>query len=175
MLKLFLIFLLLVGHCFGQTGGTEIDLLSSRITIPDTENGTWDLWRVAHADLDGDGVTERVEILARIEQVEKSESIRYRDFAWDDSHSWVARVIEVDGDTTWIYNRVLQMSKLEGYISSDNPPKIILTEIGRGTIGVYEVNYLGPDNLKTHLVIRSLFEGELRLRDRKNSDYWPKK
>jgi len=170
-----LVLLLVCAQLFSQNSVDYSRLVSPRYPLPKTDTPHWQYWKVAHADFDGDGENERVEILAKVEQFQTKGSLGDEDFAWDDSHMWAVRIIEQGGDTTWVYHNILQMSKLDVYISTSNPPSFYLVQSGRATISVYEVFYKGPNNLEIEERARSKFESGARLMMRKNADYWPKK
>ena len=170
----FMILMLACLQIFPQNSGESSRLVSSRYPLPNTETDYWQYLKVAHADIDGDGEIERVEILAKIEQFRTKGSLDDKDFAWDDSHMWAVRIIEKSGDTTLVYHNMLHMSKLDGYVSKTDPPSFYLAQSGRGTLTVYEIFYKGPNKVRVEDRVNSKFESGTRLISRKYSDFWPK-
>ena len=171
----FMILMLACLQIIPQDSAGSSRLVSTRYPLPNTETDDWQYLKVAHADFDGDSEIERVEILAKIEQFRTKGSLDDKDFAWDDSHMWAVRIIEKGGDTTLVYHNMLQMSKLDGYVSKTDPPSFYLAQSGRGTLTVYEIFYEGPKQVRVEDCVRSKFESGATMRARKYSDFWPKK
>lgn len=113
----------------------------------------WMYSQSAAADLDGDGAGERVVLTARVEL------IRNRP-AWDDGQPWQVYVEEVGGERTYLYARFVQLGTVTmrvGLPEAGRPASVILLEHLPDRIGVHEVQYRGPGDVKTvQRFVRSL-------------------
>ncbi len=141
---------------------------------PNTETDSWQYWKTAHADFDGDGQIERVEILAQSQLMKAKRELSDRNFSWDDGQRWVVRFIEKQGDTTWAYSKFLQSGSIDGYLSQTEPPSIYLVIPSHSTISAYEVFYFGPDSINIVEQVRAKWDSKFQLNHRENKNYWPK-
>ncbi len=169
-----LLFLQITFIC-GQTNISRNRLIDSRLSFPNTESGNWGYWKYSHADFDGDGEIERVEILANMSNNKNKYDFSEEDFGWGTGNNWVVRFIENNGDTTWVVNMYVQSERIYGYLSKSDPPTVYLVFEGYNeTITVYEVAYYKPDSIKIDLPVSSKYNGEFDLRNRRYyTDYWP--
>jgi hypothetical protein len=113
----------------------------------------WNYQQAAVADLDADGIDERVVLTARVELV------RGRP-AWDDGQQWQVYIEEPDGTRTHIYAQFVQLGTVTLRVGADStgaPASVILVEHLPDRLGVYEVTYTAPGRTTT----RAAFERRL--------------
>ncbi len=106
--------------------------------------GGWEYVRSSSADLDGDGVAERVVLIAR------AALVRGRP-AWDDGQPWQVYVEAPDGTRTYVYSRRLQIGTLTarvGLAGAGDPAPLYLLEHLPDTLSLYEVVYQGPGRVE---------------------------
>jgi len=106
--------------------------------------GGWEYVRSSSADLDGDGVEERVVLTAR------AALVRGRP-AWDDGQPWQVYVEAADGTRTYVYSRRLQIGTLTarvGHAGAGDPAPLYLLEHLPDSLSLYEVVYQGPGRVE---------------------------
>jgi hypothetical protein len=100
----------------------------------------WDYHQSLQADLDQDGKTESVEIIARV-----ANAAQKGEYLWDDGQPW--QVYIKDGDQiTHIYNRFVQLGGLSVMITDEQPPRVAIAENQGAGFALYTVTY--SDNAK---------------------------
>lgn len=119
---------------------TLIDRIDSTISPAVAGREGWNYQQRAAADLDGDGVDERVVLTARVEL--------YRGRpAWDDGQPWQAYVEEADSTRTRIYAQFVQLGTVTmriGAPAGETRASIVLIEHLPDRVAVYEARYDGP-------------------------------
>lgn len=117
-------------------------------TIPPAVAGAdgWNFQQSAEADFDGDGVSERVVITARVEL--------YRGRpAWDDGQPWQVYVESTGGVRVYLYGQRLQLGTLTMRVAQPEPgqrPSIVLLEHLPDRLRVIEASYpMGGGGLST--------------------------
>jgi hypothetical protein len=115
-------------------------LVDSAIPRAIAGTGGWNYQQSAEADLDGDGVPERVVLTAQVEL--------YRDRpAWDDGQPWQVYIESRDSVRSYVYAQRLQLGTLAMRVAgpdSGQPASVVLLEQLPDQLGVYEVSYKGP-------------------------------
>jgi len=114
--------------------------------VPDVAQGEpgWEFVQIARGDFDGDSTPERAVLLADVRRYQGS-------YAWEDGHRWNLYVEEPDGTRTRVYGRFLPTGMLEALLAradSTAPPSIVLVERSPFAVGVYEVLYRGPGEVR---------------------------
>jgi hypothetical protein len=104
----------------------------------------WDYQQVATADLDGDGVEERIVLTARVEM------IRGRP-AWDDGQAWQVYVESAAGQRTYVYAQRLQLGALTMRIGLGTPTTVVMLEHLPDQMRLFEATWRGPDVREVHL------------------------
>jgi hypothetical protein len=102
--------------------------------------GGWNYQQTADADLDGDGMAERIVLTARVEL--------YRGRpAWDDGQPWQVYIESRDSVRSYVYAQRLQLGTLTMRVAgpdSGQPASVVLLEQLPDQLGVYEITYRGP-------------------------------
>ena len=130
-----------------DTTSIAVQLIDS--TIPPAIAGAdgWNYHQSADADLTGDGIPERVVLMARVEL--------YRGRpAWDDGQPWQVYIETRDGSRTYVYAQRLQLGTLTMRLSradQGEPASIVLLEQLPGRLSVYEAP-VAPDGRLTTTV-----------------------
>ena len=107
--------------------------------------GGWNYQQSSSADLDGDGIVEKVVLTAQVEMM------RGRPL-WDDGQRWQAYVEEPDGNRTYIFAQFIQLGTLSLRLSAaegEQRPAIVLLEQLPDRLSVYEIEYLGPGRARS--------------------------
>lgn len=107
---------------------------------PAGESDLW-AWRYsARSDLDGDGVTERVVVLANVEYTDE------HGYIWGHGHTWEVHVEEPDGERTRLYGRVGWNGQVRATVveSKEGKPAVLIVERGPFALTAYEVRYDSP-------------------------------
>lgn len=116
------------------------DLVEPAMPLAVAGEDGWGYRQAADADLDGDGVAERVILTARVEM------IRGRP-AWDDGQPWQVYIEAADGRRTHVYARRLQLGTLTMRVTlaeAGRPATVVLLEHLPDQLSLYEITYTGP-------------------------------
>lgn len=127
--------------------GSAHNLIDHAIaTAPAGEDG-WNYYRSGTADLDGDGMAEKIVLATEVELV------RGRP-AWNDGHHWQVYVESPDGVRTQLYTQRLQLGTLTLRLTSGTgEPKILLVEHLPDGIKVYEIEYKGAGQTEQRVAL----------------------
>lgn len=104
----------------------------------------WGYVKQASADLDGDGVQERVFLIANAEN-------RRGKPVWDDAQIWQVYIEEPDGKRTYVFSRWVQLGRVEAIMTDaerNERPSVVLVERTPHTFTVYEVRYRRPSDVE---------------------------
>jgi hypothetical protein len=118
----------------------SIELVDPAIPLAVAGADGWNYRQAADADLNGDGVAERVILTARVEM------IRGRP-AWDDGQPWQVYIEDDAGRRTHIYAQRLQLGTLTMRVTraeAGQPASVVLLEHLPDQMSLYEVAYTGP-------------------------------
>jgi len=136
-----------------DTNIVQVNLVSPRQAAAADSPGKWQHRKVVGSDLDGDGIQERVVILARVGT--SSEGVE----TWDDGQEWEARIEEPDGTTTRVYAQYVQLGRLRGYINDgQGRPTLFLLEETSARVRGFEVTYHGPGKVNSQMVFERYIE-----------------
>lgn len=114
----------------------------------------WNYQQSATADLDGDGKSERVVMMARVEMM------RGRPL-WDDGQPWQVYVESEDKKRTYMYARYVQLGTLQLRLSvadSARSRKIVILEHLPDRLAIYEGSYTGPNQLTTRTAYEQILD-----------------
>ncbi|MCF7801488.1 MAG: hypothetical protein K9N34_05660 [Candidatus Marinimicrobia bacterium] len=151
---------------FVVPGISQINLIFNIDTAYVQNTCEWAYYKTQQADLNGDGIEEKIEILANVMRTNDSKGFRDRDFNWDDGQKWTSRIIEQAGDTTWIFYRWIQNGRLNGFISTDDPPSIILVQTDYNSINAYKVIYFKHDSIEVSQILQTKHDSEFHFIER---------
>ncbi len=118
-----------------------IELVDPAIPLAVAGEEGWGYRLAADADLNGNGVAERVILTARVEM------IRGRP-AWDDGQPWQVYIEDAAGQRTHVYAQRLQLGTLTMRVTraeAGQPATIVLLEHLPDQLSLYEISYAGPD------------------------------
>jgi hypothetical protein len=118
----------------------SIDLVDPAMPLAVAGEEGWDYRLAADADLNGDGVLERVILTARVEM------IRGRP-AWDDGQPWQVYIEDEGGRRTHVYAQRLQLGTLTMRVTradAGQPATVVLLEHLPDQLSLYEIAYSGP-------------------------------
>ncbi len=118
-----------------------IELVDPAIPLAVAGEEGWGYRLAADADLNGDGVAERVILTARVEL------IRGRP-AWDDGQPWQVYIEDAAGRRTQVYAQRLQLGTLTMRVTraeAGEPATVVLLEHLPDQLSLYEISYAGPD------------------------------
>ncbi len=137
----------------------EVSLIDPDIPPAVAGEDGWGYQQSAEADLDRDGVSERIVLTARAEMV------RGRP-AWDDGQPWQVYVEAADGTRRYVYAQRLQLGALTMRLALDeagDPASIVLFEHLPDRLRLFEAFYGGPEELRTLLRFERMLDprGEL--------------
>lgn len=136
-----------------SSSAPSINLVDPQKPLAVAGDTGWEYQRTATADFDGDGVNEQAVLIAQV-------GLYNGRVAWEDGHVWQLYIEEPDGARSYVYAQFLPFGLLEASLvsgSTDGQTKLILVERTPQTIGVYEVTYAGPRQLRSvELVWREL-------------------
>lgn len=143
-----LLLVLLLSACSGATDPSvpppapTVDLVDPQYPPALAGDPGWNWHTQSEADLDGDGVSETVHVIARVERIEREGS---DEFAWDDGQPWQVYIEAADGDRTHVYSRWVQLGWLRAAVAEEQGVRslIILEEQGAG-LRLFQVAYRGP-------------------------------
>ncbi|MFZ5813772.1 MAG: hypothetical protein ACOY93_00535 [Bacillota bacterium] len=118
-------------------------LISHHYLNPQGGTEGWTYRKVASADLDGDGDSERITVTSNAFVDPATRTV-----GWDDGHIWHVYVDEPDGTRTVIFANWVQMGRLE--VSVESGSRALILEQGGGWYTtVYRAVYRGPDQVET--------------------------
>ncbi|HHW10286.1 MAG TPA: hypothetical protein GXX29_09955 [Firmicutes bacterium] len=103
----------------------------------------WEYHKILAADLDGDGETELVHMLARLAE----DPMRPGEYQWDDGQPWQV-YIEDGTEITHIYARYVQLGKLLALLTAETSPRLALLEIQGAGVALYTIDYRGPERFR---------------------------
>lgn len=139
----------------GTTAASPVvNLLNPRIPRALAGQPGWAYQRVATADLDGDGVMERVVLIADA-IVEQGRPL------WDDGQRWQVYIEEPDGTRTYVYAQLLQLGTLTVRLARATTSQaltLLLMEQLPQQLGVYEVSYRGPGQARVVELVKREFD-----------------
>ncbi|MFN2316726.1 MAG: hypothetical protein ABR551_00315 [Gemmatimonadales bacterium] len=118
----------------------SINLVDPAMQLAVAGEDGWDYQQAGEADLNGDGVAERVVLTVRVEM------IRGRP-AWDDGQPWQVYIEDGAGRRTHVYAQRLQMGTLTMRVTradAGQPATIVLLEHLPDQLSLYEISYSGP-------------------------------
>ncbi|MEW8977878.1 MAG: hypothetical protein AB2385_05685 [Symbiobacterium sp.] len=105
----------------------------------------WEYHQVLTADLDRDGVDERVSVTTNAFWMRDR-----KEFGWDDGHPWHVYVEEPDGTRTYLFSNWVQLGMLDVILDREGPGLFIVYRRAGG-LTVYRATYRGPDQFTTVL------------------------
>ena len=117
----------------------------------------WDFVETASADLNEDGYSEKIIVMARVERDPK----RPREFMWDDGQTWQVYIEDEPGKRSHIYSRYVQLGRLEvviGHQEEDGPHSIVLLELGGAGIAAYRINYKDPGQYSVEKLFKEIVD-----------------
>ena len=76
----------------------------------------WEYHQTLTADLDGDGVDERVSVTTNAFWMPDE-----KEFGWDDGHPWHVYVEEPDGTRTYLFSNWVQLGRLDVILDREGP------------------------------------------------------
>lgn len=104
----------------------------------------WEYHRSLQTDLDQDGATETIEVIARVARTPGNPN----EFAWDDGQPW--QVYVQDGSkVTYVYNRFVQLGQLQVFTTDESKPRIAIAESQGAGYALYAISYSGPGNARS--------------------------
>lgn len=113
---------------------------TARVTSVDTV-AAWSYRRTLVADLDSDGVPERLVLTSDVYVAEDGEPM------WEDGHRWAVYVEEDDGGRTLVYGAFVHLGTVEAAVStgvSDRTRRIVILERGPTRARLLVAAYDGP-------------------------------
>lgn len=128
-----------------DTTPAAVQLIDSTIPLGIAGEDGWNYHQSAGADLTGDGIPERVVLMARVEL--------YRGRpAWDDGQPWQVYFETRDRSRTYVYAQRLQLGTLTMRLSRTDqgePARIVLLEQLPDRMSVYEATVAPTGRLTT--------------------------
>lgn len=121
----------------------SVDLISPHYLPAVGGTPGWEYHQTLSADLDSDGVAERVSVTTNAVWMPEQ-----KEFGWDDGHPWHVYVEEPDGSRTYLFSNWVQMGRLEVILDREGPGLFIVSSRGGGLV-VYRGTYGGPGQMKT--------------------------
>lgn len=104
----------------------------------------WDYRQYLSADLDGDGSTETVVIMARVAK----DPERPGEYQWDDGQPW--QIYIQDGDNiTHVYARWVQLGNLIVFITDEESARLAIAENEGAGFRLYMTKYTSNGQSKT--------------------------
>jgi hypothetical protein len=115
-------------------------------TLPRAVIGTagWEYVRAASGDFDGDGVSERAVLLAKV-------TLRNGEPLWEDWNVWQMYIEEPTGERTYVYNAPVQLGHLEPTVTDPDGSgrqSVVMVEHTPQSVTMYEVDYGGPNDAR---------------------------
>lgn len=110
----------------------------------------WGYYRSASADLDGDGASERIFLIANV-------SLRRGRPLWDDAQVWQVYVERPGGGRTYMYSHTVQLGHLEVMVTPAEGGRgrgLIIIERTPHAVVVYEVRYGGGGDVRAVELMR---------------------
>jgi hypothetical protein len=141
--------LLLPSTIHSQAIQVSADTSLVDLSLPAAVDSTnrWQYRESTTYDLNGDGIEEKVVILAN---VQKSSS---GNIAWDDGQPWEVRIEEPDGTRTRVFAQSVQAGTVQGYIThQDGHPTLFLLEQTTSLLQGFEITYFGPNKIKSRVI-----------------------
>lgn len=130
------------------------EVLDSLIPPAIAGEAGWNYSQSAEADLDGDGMPERVVLTARVELV------RGRP-AWDDGQPWQVYIEAADGQRSYLYAQRLQLGTLTMRVTlaeAGRPASVVLLEHLADRLSLYEIRYAGPGRASVALRFQRMLD-----------------
>ncbi|WP_273379764.1 FtsB family cell division protein [Symbiobacterium thermophilum] len=121
----------------------EVNLINPRFSAAVGGEPGWEYHQVLSADLDNDGVEERVSVTTNAFWMEDR-----KEFGWDDGHPWHVYVEEPDGTRTYLFSDWVQLGKLDVILDREGPGVFIVYRRDGGMI-IYRATYQGPGQFRT--------------------------
>jgi hypothetical protein len=143
--------LLLPSICQSQLSdipdGTDTSLVYPGQAVAVDSSSHWQYRKYSFYDLDGDGIQEKIVILANVELSSNGEP------AWDDGQRWEVRIEEPAGTKTRVFAQYVQFGEVQGYITNqDGQLALLLLEKSSNYLRGSEVIYLGPNKIKSRVI-----------------------
>lgn len=110
--------------------------------------------KVASADFDGDGVEEKVFLIANAAVVNGEPQ-------WDDGQTWQVYVEEPTGERTYLFVRFEQLGMVEAVTAraeANQAPKIVLIERTPWLVGAYEIQYRKPTDVQVRVLVQQTLD-----------------
>jgi hypothetical protein len=123
-----------------RTRSTD-ELIDTRVPAGAAGDSGWRYQQRVSADLNGDGVAEQAVLISDVSLDGRGRPL------WEDGHRWQVYVEDASGTRTRLYARFLPNGKLTASLTSvsdTTPPRILLLEQTRQSIGLHEIAYRGP-------------------------------
>jgi hypothetical protein len=133
--------------------GTDTSLVD--LSLPAAVDSTirWQYRESTKYDLDGDGIQEKIVILANVGKSSSGE------LTWDDGQPWEVRIEEADGTTTRVFAQSVQLGKVQGYITHrDGHTTLYLLEQTTSILQGFEISYFGPNKVKSRVIFTRTIE-----------------
>ena len=118
--------------------------------VPLAEALAWPVQRGQMADLDGDGVEERLVVASDVLAGPDGAP------AWEDGHRWAAWVVEPEasGDSvrTQLYGAFVPTGRADVFVTApsvDESPSVLVLERGGTRVATHEVRYHGPADARS--------------------------
>jgi len=127
---------------------TPVNLVSPHYPPAAAGDPGWDYHKTLTADVDGDGVAEKVHVVTNAFWMPEQQ-----EFGWDDGHPWHVYVDEPDGDRTYVFSNWVQMGVLDVILDAESPGLYIVSSRGGG-LTIYRVSYRGPGETEAVLAFQ---------------------
>ena len=125
-----------------------INLVDPAISPVAADDPEWQYRREATADLNGDGTPERAVLIAKV-QLSQGQPV------WDDSQPWQLYIEASDNTRTYVYARNVRLGTVETLMTQGaSGSAIMLLERTPQEIGIYEIQYRGPNQAQVVEVAR---------------------
>ncbi|MFO7172415.1 MAG: hypothetical protein DIU70_005515 [Bacillota bacterium] len=130
----------------GGAAGKEVNKINPHYPLGVAGQREWGYHQEVKADLDEDGVEEKLVVIARVGRPPGGQ-----DYSWDDGQPWNVYVEEPDGTRTYVFADWVQLGKLvvgvAGTTAGEPQDVAILALEGAGWT-LYHVDYQGPGKFK---------------------------
>jgi len=120
------------------------NLIDSQQELVNAGTAGWEYQQSMTADLDNDGSTETIFILARV----LKDPLDPNEYQWDDGQPWQV-YIQDGGDITRVYARFVQIGRLNVFVTDQEPPRLVIAEREGAGYSLYAVRYKGPGRTHT--------------------------
>ncbi len=121
----------------------QVDLVDPKQELIAAGTPGWEYQQSMTAELDGDGSTEAIYILAKA----MKDPNRPGEYQWDDGQPWQVYVQD-GGDITRIFARWVQAGRLTVFVTDEEPARLVVAEQEGAGFHLYNVRYKGPGSVK---------------------------